>query len=276
MSGLGTLPRAVLCLVAATALAFTSACTGERPVPNDPDRPPAGLADTVPGKAPVPAERCQKSGQTPVTKVVLTTSDNVHLAGAHFGSGPHGVLLLPQSGVDLCGFFDYAAELVNQGFNVLAIDMRGTGFSEDSATKDYTADAAAGITELRKAGAQRVVIIGASLGGATALVTAGRLPDQVAGVVALSYPDNNVDVTANAGKAPHTPLEAAPLLAAPVMVCFTSGDRQAAKPDDLLAKVPGAAKQMVGRPGVSHGWDMLKVGTDDVRPDILSFLQSYD
>ena len=41
-----------------------------------------------------------------------------------------------------------------------------------------------------------------------------------------------------------------------------------------MDKTRSAARQMVGRPGVSHGWDMLKVGDYDVRPDILGFLQS--
>ena len=58
------------------------------------------------------------------------------------------------------------------------------------------------------------------------------------------------------------------------MACYATGDPSAAKPDGLIALARGPAKQLVGRPGVSHGWDMLKVGVDDVRPDILAFLQS--
>lgn len=263
-----------MCLVALVAVA--GACTSDPvPTPVDPNSVAADLAGTKPGQAPVPSERCSESGNSPVTKVVLTTSDKVHLAGARFGTGTKGVLLLPQRLSDLCPWWDFASELVNKGYLVLAIDMRGTGYSEDAKTMDYTADAAAGIAELKRAGAQKVVLIGASQGAATALVTAGRMPDQIAGVVSLSYPDDNLDVTGGTGAQPHTPLQAAALITSPLLIAFTSGDRQAAKPDDLVAKVPGPAKQLVGRSGVSHGWDMLKIGQDDVRPDVQTFLTSY-
>jgi pimeloyl-ACP methyl ester carboxylesterase len=280
MTLVGTLPwtRAArtLTLLAAVVLAV-GACTGEEPGSPDPDVPPAAVADTVPGKAPVPAERCHASGNVPAVKVVLTTSDGTHLAGVRFGSGPRGVLLLPQRDADLCPWWDWATTLVTAGFHVLAIDMRGTGFSEDGPTRDYTIDAMAGIAELKKAGAARVVVMGASQGAATAIVTAGRAPDQVAGVVALSYPDDNLDVTAASGPDPHTPKQAAPLVTAPMLIAFAAGDREADGTDAerLLASSRAADKQLVGRPGVSHGWDMLTVGADDVRPAVRGFLDSY-
>jgi pimeloyl-ACP methyl ester carboxylesterase len=282
MTWMGTLPqsrRASIAVAAAVLALLATACTDDRPTPtvSDPNIVAPGVADTVPGKAPLPAERCNKSGNVPAAKVVVTTADGVHLAGVRFGSGARGVLLLPQRDADFCPWWDYADELRRAGFHVLAIDMRGTGLSEEASTADYTADAAAGVAELKRAGAAKVVIVGASLGGATALVTAGRIPDQVSGVVALSYPEDTVDVTGDTGSAPHTPAEAAPLITAPLMLCYASGDRdvQGAKPQQLATKARGPAKQVVGRSGVSHGWDMLKVGDDDVRPDVLGFLQSY-
>jgi pimeloyl-ACP methyl ester carboxylesterase len=281
MTRLGTLPRraraAGIAITAALLLAGGAACTDDRPQSNDPNVAAPGLADTVPGKAPQPAQRCGKSGNAPAVKVVLTTSDGVHLAGVRFGAGARGVLLLPQRDIDFCPWWDYASELVMAGFHVLAIDMRNSGQSETSDKADYTADAAAGVAELKKAGASRVVLVGASQGAAVALVTAARLADQVAGVVALSYPDDALDVTGGTGPDPNTPAEAAPLISTPLMLCFTVGDQQAtkAKPQQLAERAPATAKELVGRSGVSHGWDMLKVGGDDVRPDVLRFLQSY-
>jgi len=276
----GTLPRrAALGLLAIATLVAVSSCTGKSAPRNaDPNAVDKTVADTIPGKAPIPNKRCNKSADTPAAKVVVTTRDGVHLSGVRFGAGARGVVLLPQKDADLCAWWDYAASLVTAGFHVLAIDMRGSGLSEDSTTKDYTADAEAAVSTLKRAGATKVVLMGASLGGATALVTAGRIPDEVAGVVALSYPDDNIDVTGGGGKGPRTPAEAAPLLTVPMMLCFTAGDPsiRAAKPQNLEAKAPTTTKQLVGRPGVSHGWDMLKIGEDDVRPDVLGFLQSYD
>jgi len=277
---LGTLPHGwrgagLGLFVAAAVLVLAAACTEETPQPINPDRVPDSVVDTVAGSAPAPAERCNKSGNTPAAKVVVTTEDQVHLAGVRFGSGTRGVVLLPQRGADLCPWWDYAHELSMAGFHVLAIDSRGTGYSEEGTVVDYTADAKAAVAELKRAGAERVVLMGASIGGATALVTAGRIPDEVAGVVALSYPDDSLDVTGGGGSGPKTPTEAAPLITAPVLIAYTTGDPQAAKPDDLIAKLNGPEKQLVGRSGVSHGWDMLKLGDDDVRPDVLAFLQSY-
>jgi pimeloyl-ACP methyl ester carboxylesterase len=281
MTRLGTLPRTrarAVAVLATVVLAVGAACSDDPPSsPPDPDVPPAAVADTMPGKAPVPAQRCRASGNVPAVKVVLTTSDGVHLAGVRFGSGPRGVLLLPQRGADLCPWWDYATGLVNAGFHVLAIDMRGTGYSEDGETRDYTQDALAGLAELKRAGAARVVVMGASQGAATAIVTAGRVPDQVAGVVALSYPDGDLDVTAAAGPEPHTPRQAAPLITAPILIAFAADDRETDGSDaeKLLGSSRAVDKQLVGRPGVSHGWDLLKVGPDDVRPAVRAFLDSY-
>jgi pimeloyl-ACP methyl ester carboxylesterase len=285
MSRSGALPAWVL--VGLAAVLAVSGCTASRDKvappavanagPNQTGIP-ADLASTKPGQAPNPADRCQQSAEVPATKVVLTTADHVHLAGVVFGTGPHGVLLLPQRGADLCGWWDYANELLGKGFHVLAIDLRGTGFSESGTTADYTADAMAGIAALKQEGASTVVLVGAAIGAATALVTAGRAPGQVSGVVSLSYPDTDVDVTGGTGAAPHTANQAAPHITAPLLLCFTAGDRLAAASaaQQALANATGSpVKQLVGRPGVSDGWDMLKVGGDDVRPDILTFLQSY-
>lgn len=282
MIRLGTLPRPriVLALLAAVTMFGAGACTSDEPAaaPNGPPDfgIPAELANTVPGSAPEPAQRCRQGSDPPAIKMVITTADNVHLAGVRFGSGPRGVVLLPQAGADLCRWWYYAYELVRAGFHVLAIDLRGTGYSESGDKLDYSADAIAAVSALKKAGAQKVVLVGASLGAATALVAAARAPDEISGVVAISYPDDNLDVTGG-GSSPRTPAEAAPLIRAPVMLCFTADDPQVskAKPIELAEKMPALDKQLVGRPGVSHGWDMLKAGVDDVRPDILGFLSAY-
>jgi dienelactone hydrolase len=155
--------------------------------------------------------------------------------------------------------------------------VRGTGFSEDGPTKDYTADAAAAVSALKGAGATRVMLIGASQGGNTALVTAGRIPDQITGVVALSYSDNAFDASGGAGGAPHTPAEAAPMITSAMMLCYTTGDPniKGAKPQVLYDTAGTADKQLVGRSGVTHGWDMLKLGGDNVSEEVLNFVEGH-
>lgn len=285
MSRMGTLPsrrvtRVVLCLATAAALAITGAActsadgggggsTGGQAAPPDNSRP---------GQAPEPAKRCDQSGNDPATKTVLTTSDGVKLSAVRFGSGARGVVLLPQRGSDLCPWWYFAMQLVTKGFHVLAVDLRGTGYSEAGDRKDYSADAAAAVSALHAAGAQRVVIIGASQGANVALVTAGRIPDQVAGVVSLSYTDNGFDATGGAaGSGPRTPAEAAPLITSALLICWAQGDRQvfAAKPMALYDTAGTQDRKLIGRPGVTHGWDMLKVGDDDVTADVLEFVEAH-
>ena len=96
----------------------------------------------------------------------------------------------------------------------------------------------------------------------------------MAGVVSLSYP-GDLDVTGGAGTGPKTAAEAAPKITVPVLFAFASGDSNAENPQALAAAVTSPGTSLVGRPGVSHGWDMLKVGPDDVRPEVLAFLASY-
>ena len=170
---------------------------------------PSPTSVALPAQATPPALRCHKSGSVPATGVTLAAADGTALVGVRFGTGPRGVLLLPQREADLCGWWDYAVDLSTQGFQALALDMRGTGLSGDGPTQDFTADAIAGIALLKRSGAQKVVVIGASQGAATAIVTAARVPDQVAGVVSLSYPADSLDVTGGAGANPHTPAQAA-------------------------------------------------------------------
>jgi pimeloyl-ACP methyl ester carboxylesterase len=259
-----------------------AACTsdGGSPGPNG-----AGGAQTTapsdnskPGLAPQPSVRCNQSGNEPVAKVVVSTSDGVKLSGARFGSGPRGVVLLPQKGADFCAWWPFATELLRRGFQVLAIDMRRTGYSEDGTTLDYTADAVAAVASLHDSGATKVVLVGASQGANTALVTAGRIPDKITAVVALSFTDNGFDATGGAGgPGPRTPAEAAPLTTSAMMLCFTAGDPEVAKakPQALYDAAGTKDRQLVGRAGVSHGWDMLKVGGDNVSDDVIAFIDAH-
>src|SRR5688572_27493574 len=119
-------PRHICALLAALVLAL-GACTSD-PAPAEPGGVPEGA---LPAKAPQPAERCHKSGNVVATNVAFKAEDGTPLAGVTFGTGARGVLLLPQRGADLCGWWDYAIELSGQGFQALAIDFRGTGYSDE-------------------------------------------------------------------------------------------------------------------------------------------------
>lgn len=209
-----------------------------------------------------------------VAKVVVTASDGTKLAGAEWGEGVRGVVLLPQRGADLCPWWDYATSLAVLGYHVLAIDFRGNGYSDSGPVRDLTRDVVGAVEWLKDAGATNVVLIGASMGATAAVVTAGRHPDLVSGVVSLSLPPS-IDVTGGDTEGPTTPQEAAPLIDVPLLMCWARADASATDPQPIIDAAPAADKHVVTREGGLHGWGLLTEGPHDVRPEILAFLEQH-
>jgi pimeloyl-ACP methyl ester carboxylesterase len=87
---------------------------------------------------------------------------------------------------DLCGWWPYAKYLADRGMRALAIDMRCLGESEcgERGKAGAVADVQAAIDEMRREGAKRVAIVGASYGGSIAVVAGAAL--HPAAVVDLS------------------------------------------------------------------------------------------
>lgn len=252
-------------------VAVVAACSGEPRTPNPSPSIPA--AQSVVDSAPAPAERCRRPDDGTVAKVVVTGADGVRVVGAEWGEGPRGVVLLHQRGGNLCGWWEYATELAQAGFHVLAIDYRNSAFSERGEA-DLTRDALAAVEWLKAAGAERVVLVGASLGAATAMVTVGRHPDAVSGLVALSLPPG-IDVTGGDDAEPATPEAAAPLISAAMLMCWATSDPNAVDPQPFVDAAPSPDKRVITREGGAHGWTMLTDGPADVRPEVLAFLQQY-
>ncbi|MCG8153212.1 alpha/beta fold hydrolase [Pimelobacter simplex] len=96
------------------------------------------------------------------------------------GSGPTVAVLLHQTnGNGLCGWLPYAARLVAQpGVQVLAIDLCGYGAARCTGThrgaRQTDAVSLAIDVARRSLGARTVVVVGASMGGSVALMTAVR------------------------------------------------------------------------------------------------------
>ncbi len=253
------------------AFVMTAACGDDAP---NPAPTTSVAADSIADQAPPPAQRCGKPDDGAVTKVVVTASDGTELAAAAWGEGERGVVLLPQRGGDLCVYWDYASELAASGWHLLAIDFRRSGLSESAEVGDLTLDAVAAVEWLKAAGAVDVVLLGASMGATTAMVTAGRHPGLVSGVVALSVPPA-IDVTDGNGGEPSTAQAAAPLIDVPLLLCWAERDTQAVDPQPLADASPAAEKLVITRPGTAHGWSMLRAGEADVRPELLAFLDQH-
>jgi len=171
------------------------------------------------------------------------TADDRPLVGVQLGSGPVGIVLAHGSQGSLCDWIGYARELAGAGYRVLAYDagseFNGVGLDAEAATE-----------ALRRAGAEKVVIMGSSLGALAALVAGAALPVQPDAIVSLSAP-------ASLGYL-HG-LDAVARLHAPVLFMAAQDDQPFS--DDarsLYAAAASSDKQLRVVPGSAHGSDLLQ------------------
>jgi pimeloyl-ACP methyl ester carboxylesterase len=182
-------------------------------------------------------------------------SDGTKLDGAVSGTGPRGVILLHESPSDLCGWEPYGAELARRGFRVFMIDLRAFGLSHRGpygGSRGAVADVRGAVDELKQLGAKSVAVVGASYGGATALVTAPALGSQIAGVASLS----GELALANAGL---NAIAAVPKIHVPLLVMGSRKDRYLDEADArrLVRGATSTNAQLVEFDGYDHGWNLF-------------------
>lgn len=131
----------------------------------------------------------------PLTAGCLGDDDRahvVHLAAAGetlealtLGAGRVGIVMAHELGEDLCQWKPYAESLAKRGYRVVT-------FSQGA---NLRAGVVAAAGELRREGAGRIMLVGASIGGTAVLAAAAVIKPPVAAVVDLSGPGelNGVD-----------------------------------------------------------------------------------
>jgi dienelactone hydrolase len=204
-------------------------------------------------EAPLPLRSaCGSTAGLTARPLWLTASDGVRLYAIEAGEGPVGVVLAHQGRSDLCGELPYAKSLVGAGLRVLAFDFRGNGHSALPAkdTLAYRRDFVAAIGQLRADGATRIVLIGASMGGAAAVQNAGGLP--LAGVVSLS------GTRLWSGYGINRPGPSA--LRAPLLYVGSKDDWRAplSEARSIVQRAGSRDKRGVFYPGSTHGWDLVQ------------------
>src|SRR6266542_2818510 len=132
--------------------------------------------------------RASRSAYAAARTLWFRSADGTRLDGAVLGRGGRGVVLLHESPADLCDWAPYAKTLAARGFHVLLVDLRGFGLSKGfpSGSRGARADVRGAVDELRSLGARRIALVGASYGGATAMVAAPVLGSEIVGVANLS------------------------------------------------------------------------------------------
>src|SRR5262249_13418723 len=149
--------------------------------------------------------------------------------------------LANESDLDLCSWLPFARTLAKQGFRVLLFDYAG-GPPDDEVT--------AAANALRRLGATRIVLGGASEGAKAVILAAAAHPKLAAAVVALA-PERylqGVDVEPAAAK-----------LRMPTLVAVSRDDPYSAgDAPDVERHVGSARKRLVTVPGSAHGVAVLQ------------------
>lgn len=196
----------------------------------------------------------------------IETEDGLLLDARHFvASGERLVILLHMFPADQSSWFEFATELQTRGFDALTLDFRGYGASEgDKDVGDADRDVRAALAFARDRGFDHVALVGASMGGAAAIVAAAAEP--VDGVAALSAPVTMGDLDAE---------DAIAEVQAPIALVAAEGDLSGAESLDDLAERAGLENgDVLLTGGRAHGTDLLLAREGDaVSAWLLAFLE---
>lgn len=217
----------------------------------------AAAAATAAGASPAPTSACV------ATNARFQTSDGARLHGAVLGRGRTGVVFAHQVAGDRCQWLEFARELVGKGgYQALVFDMRGYGASSGAANVRPDRDVAAAAAELRRRGARRVILVGASMGGTGVVAAAPGIRPAVRGVVDLSGPLGFGGVNA---------LPAARKLTAAALFVAGRDDGDFASATRALYRAAASRdKQLVVVPTSWHGVDLVALPA--VKKRVLDFI----
>ena len=204
-------------------------------------------------------ESCVKPG--PATHVVDVAA--LHGPIVTIGSGSTAAVMANQDGGNLCEWLPLARGLARAGMRAAVFDYVG-GASDD--------DVLAVARDLRRTGAHRVVLIGASTGGRVVLHAAANHPAAADAVVTLS--------AERTGRGGYPTLSDAQHLRTRALYVGTKEDGYttfAAETRKLYRATQASGKQLLLLSGSEHGTDIL-AGTQAARviSAITRFMQGGD
>lgn len=198
---------------------------------------------------------------------VVVLDDGIVLSGRLFGPANEPVVIMTHMRPnDQTAWFSYAEQLAENGYAALTFDFRGYGESEGS--EDFSKlddDLRAVISYMRDRGRTEIYLLGASMGGTTALVVAAQ--EQLDGVIVVSPPSRFEGQDA---------LGAAPQITAPKLFIASEEDTAArlSLEEMVAAAVPPVDSETYT--GNAHGTDLFdplrSQHSAEVRQRVIDFL----
>ncbi|HLL64965.1 MAG TPA: alpha/beta fold hydrolase [Micromonosporaceae bacterium] len=203
-----------------------------------------------------PIAACVSAEEQRAGGLHLPAANGHFIDGVLLGTGTTGVVLANQSNGDLCQWkSSYADHLTQAGFRVAVFN-----YSSQPADKDVAAVAEA----LRKAGATKVFLVGASMGGTASLAAGAHAEPAVAGVISISAPRDYGATNA---------LGAVPTLKAPALFIAAEHDQPFARDAQALHDACGSTEKQISiEPGGNHGVALL---SDRVSALVDGFLKDH-
>jgi len=192
---------------------------------------------TQAARAPSTTVDCVRNGHG--THVVVAGGTKVAVTG----HGRIGVALLPQSGGDACEWTGFVRAAKARGLRTAQIDWNG----------DFVPEARDAVTALRRAGARKIALVGASLGGHFALVVAAKHDPRVDAVVTLSAERTERSDSRDAARL-------ARRIRIPALTIGSRNDGWTTFGADTRAihqAIPARVNTMLLVPGAGHGVELL-------------------
>jgi dienelactone hydrolase len=183
----------------------------------------------------------------------LQTYDRVRLYAIEAGSGPNTIVLAHQAASNLCETLSFAGKFVANGYRIVAFDFRGNGNSQSPSRNSLALgrDLAAAVAHARRTGAQRVFLMGSSMGGAAIVQNTSSL--RVDGRISFS------GTRFSSGYGVNYPKGLA-RIRAPFLYVGTRNDRRTPLREALgiLRRIGARDKRTALYPGTEHGWQIIE------------------
>jgi len=204
-------------------------------------------------------------------------ADGTRLAGRVFGpdDAAAGVVLAHGLPEDQSDWFVIADRLAAEGYRVITFNFRGycpdgdAGCSEGERDIASTPDdVGAALAELRSQGVRRVALVGSSMGGTAALVTAAGEGDDVEAVITLSSPASIEALAAGP--------EVLERVRAATLFLAGTGDVTAAQAAEAFFNASAQPNRYALLTTADHGTAMLRGNQgEQTRTEMLSWLRVH-